>query len=176
MFTIQSGLREPSFSESSCSFCDRYLIGLWIDKELQFRKEIQHVLDGCETTFLDFSTQCLDRLFFKKRQKLNRLNLNCIFFTQYLVLSWTFLHNQPAACFSKDNYGWEIIFLWWSVFQQTLATTDCISKSSYMSRLSSIFGRIMLVFYKTGLETVDTDSKACFLLGDVDNSIIIRPH
>ena len=67
--------------------------------------------------------------YFLKKTKAKRLILNCIFFTQYLVLSWRFLHNQPAACLSKDNYGWEIILLWWSVFQQTTATTDCISKS-----------------------------------------------
>ena len=62
-------------------------------------------------------------------KKAKRLTLNCIFFTQYLVLSWTFLHNKPAACLSKDNYGLEIILLWWSVFQQTTATTECISTS-----------------------------------------------
>ena len=100
--------------------------------------------------------------YFLKKTKANRFVLNCIFFTRYLVLSWRFLNNQPAACLSKDNYGREIILLWWSVFQQTTATTDCISKSSYMSRLLSIFGQIMLVFYKRGLETVDTDSKGCF--------------
>ena len=54
LFTIQSGLKEPSFSESSCSFCDRYFIGLLIDRELQFRKEMRHVLDYWETTFLHF--------------------------------------------------------------------------------------------------------------------------
>ena len=80
-------------------------------------------------TFFEVGTQCLNRLFLKKT-KAKRLTLNCIFFTQYLVLSWRFLHNQPAACLSKDNYGWETILLWWSVFQQTTATTDCISKST----------------------------------------------
>ena len=54
--------------------------------------------------------------------------MHFVFFTQYLILSWTFLHHQPAACLSKDNYGWEIL-LWRSVFQQTTATADCISKS-----------------------------------------------
>ena len=67
--------------------------------------------------------------YFLKKTKAKRVTLNCIFFTQYLVLSWTFLHNQPAACLSKDNYGWEVILLWRSVFQQTTATTDCISRS-----------------------------------------------
>ena len=74
-------------------------------------------------TFFEVGTQCLNRLLFKKT-KAKRLILNCIFFTQYLVSSWRFLHNQPAACLSKDNYGWEITLLWWSVFQQTTATTD----------------------------------------------------
>ena len=37
--------------------------------------------------------------YFLKETKANRLTLNCIFFfTQYLVSSWTFLHNQPRVC------------------------------------------------------------------------------
>ena len=76
-------------------------------------------------TFFELGTQCLNCLFFK-RQKLNNQLLIAFFFIQYLLL---LVKHFCIINRVLDNYDWEMVLLWRSVFQQTTATTDCISKS-----------------------------------------------